>query len=326
MQSEKNLVILYHGDDWAEKTPLGSAPETRKSFEEFYEFARARGINVFRESIQWFDEDLFTFLKSWAYADKEWTKIEKPLTPTALFDKTSGKYDYQLFTLKMKISKKIPVINSPFFRALFDNKFSQYLAFSEYMPNTLLAENQIQFSAAIKNIATEKVVVKEIYGSGGKQVVIEEKNALKGLYTSFEYPVILQDFIETAGIPDVSEKNSIADLRLVYVRGSLIYALSRIAKEGSFHTNFHQGAKALLVPIEKIPASCLKMAEEIQKKLVFFEDANYSLDFMFTRNGVPFFIEMNTTPGFDLLRIVGTSEIKEHYYQKLLDSFLQKTI
>ena len=281
---------------------------------------------MFRASIQWFDVDSFAFLKSWTYVGKEWKKVEEPLSPTAVFDKTAGKYDYSLFNLKMDLAKKIPVANSPFFRALFDNKFSQYLAFSEYMPMTLLAENGAQFSRALKKIATEKVVIKEVYGSGGKQVIIGEKDAVKGLMNSFEYPVILQDFIETAGVPDVSEKNSVADLRLVYINGTLVYALSRIAKEGSLHTNFHQGAKAILVPLEKIPVSCLKMTEKIQEKLALFESVNYSLDFMFTKNGDPFFIEMNTTPGFDLLRLIGTQTIKEHYYQELLKSFFPKEI
>lgn len=322
MPRQKNLVIIYQEDDWKETIPLKSSPETRVSFEEFYEFAQGKGWSVFRASIQWFDIETFSFPRSWTYSDKKWEKIETPIAPDAIFDKVSGKYDYSLFDLKISISKKIAVVNSPLFRTAFDNKFSQYLCFSEFMPATLLAENRAQFLESLHNISTEKTVVKEVYGSGGKQVIIKEKKILKKMADAFNYPVILQEFIETSGVPGMIKNGAVADLRLVYVEEDLVYALSRVAKEGSLHTNFHQGAHAVFVPLEKIPASCLKAAKKIQQKLSFFKSKNYSLDFMFTKDGHPIFIEMNTTPGFDLLRIVGTVKIKEDYYQKLLNSFL----
>lgn len=324
MSEPKTLVVLYHGDDWQKTAPLENSPETRASFEEFYTFAHKHGWNVFRASVLWFDKGTLSFAKGWTYSDSTWQKIEGPIHPDVLFDKVSGKHDYSLFDLKTDILKRIPIFNSPLFRVSFDNKFSQYLAFSESMPMTLLAENETQFLKALSAIPTTKAVVKEIYGSGGKEVTIKEKSLLETSSNSFIYPVILQEFIETSGIPGFSDEETIADLRLVYTNGSLVYALSRIAKAGSLHTNFHQGAHAALVPLDKIPSPCLEVAEKIQKKLALFENTNYSLDFMFTKHGNPVFIEMNTTPGFDLLRIVGTAEIKEHYYKTLLDSFSQK--
>lgn len=321
MPHQKNLVIIYQEDDWKEMIPLKTSPETRVSFEEFYEFAQRNGWAVFRASIQWFDIATFSFRKSWTYSNKKWEKIEAPIAPDAIFDKVSGKYDYSLFDLKISLSKKMAVVNSPLFRTAFDNKFSQYLSFQKFMPITLLAENQTRLLEALDKISTEKAVVKEVYGSGGKQVTIKEKSFLKNITSTFNYPVILQEFVETSGVPGISEKGAVADLRLVYVGEELVYALSRIAKTGSLHTNFHQGARAVLVPPEKIPASCLNISKKIQKKLSLFKDANYSLDFMFTKDGAPIFIEMNTTPGFDLLRMVGTPTIKENYYQKLLATF-----
>lgn len=326
MSRQKTLVILYHGDDWQKTAPLESSLETRISFEEFYTFAQKHGWNIYRASILWFDRGTYSFSKGWTYSDGAWKKVEGAINPDALFDKVSGKHDYSLFDLKTNISKRIPIFNSPLFRVSFDNKFSQYLAFSEFMPMTLLAEDEAQFMKALSAIPTNKAVVKEIYGSGGKEVTIGEKPLLETNSNSFTYPVILQEFIETSGIPGLSNEKAIADLRLVYIDGTLIYALSRIAKTGSLHTNFHQGAHAVLVPLEKIPPSCLEAAQKIQAQLSLFENTNYSLDFMFTKNGSPIFIEMNTTPGFDLLRIVGSTEIKEHYYKTLLDSFSQKTV
>jgi len=316
----KNIVVLYnHETEWDKEFPLEKSPETRLSFEDFYEFARKEGYFFYRADIAWFKEESGCFERGWTFSAGAWSHVTEPITPHAVFDKVAGKYDYSLFDLKMGMSKKFAVINSPLFRVQFDNKFSQYLAFSEYMPKTFLAENPGQFKRALQKISTTQVVIKEPYGSGGNQVSIIGKESADPL--SQPYPVLLQEFIQTAGIPDFSEKGSVADLRLVFARGELVYALSRIAKAGSLLTNFHQGAKAVLVPIEKIPASCLTLAKSINEKLFLFEGTNYSLDFMFTTDGSPLFIEMNTTPGFDLLRLVGTPQIKETYYRKLLSTF-----
>jgi len=316
----KNVVVLYNLEaEWGEETPLKNSPETRASFEDFYDFARTLGFNFFRADVAWFDKEHGYFEKAWTFDQGRWQHVEKPVVPDAVFDKVAGKYDYELFPLKMEMQKRFPVVNSPLFRTLFDNKLAQYLAFGEHMPRSFLAENEDQFKKNIKLLATEKVVIKELYGSGGKQVSIGEKAGLK--IKNPAYPFLLQEFIETAGVPEVSSPGDVADLRLVYINNELIYALSRIAKSGSLFTNFHQGAQAVLVPVEKIPDSCLAVAQAINKKLFLSTNINYSLDFMFTKEGEPLFIEMNTTPGFDLLRLVGTPTIKENYYRKLLATF-----
>ncbi|MEI7749747.1 MAG: hypothetical protein WCJ25_01980 [Candidatus Moraniibacteriota bacterium] len=316
----KSMVVIYDSDDWDKSIPLADAPETRVSFEEFYLSASLKGWQVYRSSTSWFDSERFCFTKGWTFSESGWEKVESPIVPDAIFDKVAGKRDYDLFGLKMRIADRIPVINSPLFRTAFDNKLSQYLAFDEFMPVSYLAENAGQLSAALDAIRSKTAVVKQIYGSGGKEVFIGTKKEItEGLSLSF--PVLVQQFIETAGIPGFSDQGEVADLRLVYVGKELMYALSRIAKPGSLFTNFHQGAVAKIVPLEKIPAECLALTGKIRQKTDVFDRTNYSLDFMFDIKGKPFFIEMNTTPGFDLLRIVGTPDLKEAYFGSFLSLF-----
>ena len=105
---------------------------------------------------------------------------------------------------------------------------------------------------------------------------------------------------------------------MVFMNHSLVYALSRIAKKDSLFTNFHQGASAVLVPKRFIPANAIAMSKKILKKLSVFPEAHYSLDFIFTNSGKPVFIEMNTTPGFDLLHIVGDEKIKNNHFKEFL--------
>ncbi|NTW13843.1 MAG: hypothetical protein HGA31_02305 [Candidatus Moranbacteria bacterium] len=314
----KTLVIIYHKDDWDAEIPFERSPDTRAAFESFYDFARKKDVEVFRADIRWFDTARSCFKKAWTFRNDTWIRQEGPIIPDAIFDKMAGKRDYEFFVLKTSISNRIQILNTPLFRTMFDNKLSQYLAFREFMPQSLLAENDEHLKEAIARIRTGKVVIKQIYGSGGKEVVIGDKTRLIETGVPLSFPVLVQEFIGTSGIPGFSESEEVSDLRIVYVGKVPIYALSRIAKSGSLFTNFHQGATARIVPMERIPADCLRMADAIRKTLDLFENTNYSLDFMFSTDGTPFFVEMNTTPGFDLLHIMGTSELKECYFESFL--------
>lgn len=314
--AEKVLYILYNEDDWGFSLPLQSSLETRLSFEEFYTFAEAQGWRVYRSNIDWCDNQTGLFSKAWTFHDQEWVKIENPPKPTAFFDKVAGKYDYSLFEKKMALAEHIPFINSPTFRTLFDNKWNQYLIFSEWMPSSFLAENQKQLGDVLNKISSSKAVVKLLYGSGGKEVTIGEKSEL--LQEHFTFPVIVQEFVSTAGVPGFSQKAEIADLRLVFIGDELVYALSRVAKEASLFTNFHQGATAVLVPIDKIPKNCLETATAVRSKISYFKKSYYSIDFMFNLAGEPIFIEINSTPGFDLLHLVGPEELRKQHADNLL--------
>jgi len=217
----------------------------------------------------------------------------------------------------MKLSQKVKVFNHPLFRTMVDNKLAQFLFLGEFMPNSFLATNKKELSSAIKKLSSSKAVVKPLYGSGGFGIVIEEKEKIDPKKTAF--PVLIQEFIKSdKGIPGFSKKDEVADLRMIFINHEYIYSLSRIAKKGSLFTNFHQGATAVMVPKKDIPLSARKMARKITNKLSVYPEANYSLDFIFTTPGKPLLVEMNTTPGFDLLDIVGDEKTKEKHFKKFI--------
>jgi len=222
-----------------------------------------------------------------------------------------------MFDFKIKLSKKVKIFNHPLFRTMVDNKLAQYLILGDFMPDSFLATTKEELLDAFRKIRSARVVVKPLYGSGGFGIIIAEKNRAKK--AKIDYPVFIQEFIKSEkGIPGFSKKDEIADLRLIFMNHKIIYALSRIAKKGSLFTNFHQGATAILVPNNLIPVSALRMAEKIVKKLSIFPEANYSLDFIFTNNSKPVLVEMNTTPGFDLLNIVGNEKIKSTNFKEFI--------
>lgn len=316
---KKNIVVVYWGDDWKLDVPLRKAEPTRKSFEDWHDRGLKHGIEMYRASMKWYDLKTNHFQKAWAYRNGRWIKVRKPIKPDMIFDKIMSSRDYQLFGLKMKAAQKTKFFNHPLFRAMYDNKLSQYLILSQFMPKSYLAINSDEFKAAVKKIKSSKVVVKPLYGSGGFGIKIDMKN--KVLRAKVKYPVFVQEFIKSQkGIPGFSKKNEVADLRMVYINHKLIYSLSRIAKKGSLFTNFHQGATALLVPKNKIPKKAAKMAADIVKILKSFKQAHYSLDFIFTNTGKPILLEMNTTPGFDLLYIVGDEKIKARNFRAFIST------
>ncbi|KKT87492.1 MAG: ATP-grasp domain protein [Candidatus Moranbacteria bacterium GW2011_GWC2_45_10] len=312
----KSIVTIYYEDDWGkEGDPISSDP-TRRSFEDMHERGITKGVEMYRASIKWYDTDLGIFSKAWAYREGKWIKVTEPVKPDLVFDKVGGIRDYELFDLKMKISTQTKIFNHPMFRTLLDNKLAQYLTLGDFMPKTLLATDKDQFEGALEKISTEKVVLKPPYGSGGFGILITEKrNAAEECSV---YPVLVQEFIQNeSGIPGFSNEGEVADLRMVFFNHQFRYALSRIAKSGSLFTNFHQGATAVMVPEDRIPENAKRAAMDIVGRLSIFKEAQYSLDFMFTKEGEPLLIEMNTTPGVDLLKEFGDEQLWEQNFNDL---------
>lgn len=318
----KNFVVIYDENDWNVKAPLENSPATRKSFEAWHEYGLKNGVSMFRANIHWFDEKKGVFEKTWAYRDKKWIKSKKTIKPDLIFDKTAGRLDYELFNLKISISKKVKIYNHPIFRTTLNNKLFQYLYLGEFMPESFLATDKRELENNFQKIKSEKIVIKPLYGSGGVGIIIDKIDNINTAKINF--PVLVQEFIKSEiGVPGFSKKKELSDLRMIFINHKLIYALSRIAKRGSLFTNFHQGASVVLIPKKSIPRSAQMLARKIIKKISIFPKANYALDFIFTNSRKPFLVELNTVPGLDLLYIIGTASVQEKYYDEMLKNIVK---
>lgn len=300
---------MYVGDDWKKEIPITNEG-TRMAIQDWMMRAEKENISLYRASIKWYDIEKNVFTKAWTFRDGVWQKIKTEVPVDLIYDKVLSKYDYALLDFKLKITQKTLLFNSPLFRAVFNNKLSQYVMFGEFMPFSQVANNEMELSQAIKKSPSEKIVIKPLYGCGGSGIFIGEKrDALK---KEFDYPVLVQEFIlSEKGLPGISENDEVSDLRLVYQGGELAYALSRVAAKGSLFTNLHQGANGKMIPNEMIPNSLMKIAKELNQKISIFPGAQYSLDFIFDNSGRPYFIEMNTTPGIDLVTLLGDEKTKQ---------------
>lgn len=311
----KNVVVIYAGEDWDKKIPI-SNELTRSAFEEWHNLGMERNIGMYRASIHWYDKQKNLFKKAWAFRDGKWIKV-KNIVPHLVYDKTASKQNLNLFDKKIELGKNVKLFNNPLFKTLADNKLTQYMMLSEFMPISLIALDKEDLKNSIKKIKTSKVVVKELHGAGGFGVKIGSKKEI--LEMNLDYPVMLQEFIKNNnGIPGFSQKGEVADLRIVFMNHKPVYALSRIAKKGSLFTNLHQGAKGVIVPQKAVPNSVWKVVEKIVNKLSVFSHVQYSLDFFFSEKNIPYLIEMNTMPGFDLIHVLGDEKSKLKNFESFI--------
>lgn len=312
----KNIVIIYLKDD-ADKTIPFSREVDRNAFEELQTLSLKNGFKMYRASIKWYNHETGLFEKSWHFDGKNWLK-ENNIKPDFIYDRTPSRKDAVFYDKKIKMQKNCAFFNSPLFRLFFGNKGSQYAYFKDFMPKSVLVDKESELKNSLNELNTEKVVVKPLYGSGGFNITIELKEKIIQNINKIKFPVIIQEMVNGQnGIKGISD--TLADLRLVFVDHKFIYACSRIAKKGSLFTNFHQGAKMVVVPEEKIPSPVFKITEKIQETLRIFKKADYSLDFLFEKDR-PILIEMNTTPGVDYFS-PQDYKTREKYFLAILNSF-----
>ncbi len=313
----KNIIIMYAGDDWKKMVPITNKG-TRIAIEDWMVRAEKAGVMLYRASMKWYDCEKNQFEKAWTFKGGSWQKIENRIQADLIYDKVLSKYDYSLLDFKLRIAQKTILFNSPLFRAIFNSKLSQYVMFGQFMPFSQIANDESELKIAIDKSPAEKIVAKPLYGCGGQGIFIGKKS--EALTQKYKYPVLVQEFIVSEkGIPGLSKNDEIADLRLVYQGGKLAYALSRIAAKGSFFTNLHQGATGKMISPETIPDSLMMIVKELNQRISIFPGAQYSLDFIFDNAGRPYFIEMNTTPGIDLVTLLADEKVKQANFDFIID-------
>ncbi len=307
--SDKSILILYTNDDFGRRQPLHRAGITNM-YNRWHDIAKQRGYNLQRASIHWFREG--HFFQYWQHAGKgEWKKIVSKTVPSVIYDKTqfihkkTGRFLPEVHPKKIEIGQIVPFVNQPEFSILVDNKLNQSVIFEKYMPKTRFH----LIGDVLKNPNKKLMVLKKLYGSGGKNVDITRASEYK-----VTEPTIEQDFV-------AAKKNGeLKDLRVVFNGDEPRYAYNRVAKSRSLFTNVHQGAKTLWVELSDIP-DVVDLAREITKPLRVFPKRIYSLDFLIdSETNKPYLIEVNTMPGFSVFRTAANKTLQER--EKLINTYL----
>ena len=271
---------------------------------------------MYRASYQWYDYEKHIFKYAWIYkgGNGNWVKV-KNIRPDLIYDKTKARLE--VYYKKELIGEHYPFINKLDLTRIIDDKFITGIIFSRWSKKNWLIKNKEELKNILRNLKSEKVVIKPLIESGGKGVQIyDKKEALAKVKIKKEN--IAQEFIDSSfGVPGISHK--MHDLRAVFVNNKMVYSYIREPKEGSYLANLAQGGTLKIVPKSKLPKSIFPIISYINKTFETFNPRIYSIDFMFDKKGRPWIVELNSMPGLYFTPAEKPSMVK--MYKELLDVF-----
>lgn len=187
------------------------------------------------------------------------------------------------------------------FNEMCKSKIDTYRFLSEFSPQTYFCQSEDQLIAAIKNIETEKFVIKPNRGVCGRDVYILGKNNVeipKNLNPILSNEgVLVQEFINTSkGCLGIVE--STHDLRLSMINDRNIMASVSAPAVRSLVANWHRGAVVTEVDVEKLPLSVKNFRDQIHEKIRRkYGSVMYNIDLGVTPQG-PKLIELNSPIAF----------------------------
>jgi len=264
------------------------------------------------------------FQNFWTY-DTKWIKNQGKAYAEVFFDKfTPNTIEQESQLQLLTSSESIYMFNNRKLTALFQNKLDTFNYFTEFaIPTVEIADPSEQEMLVAKTTLdklldkhrhgadfTEGYIIKDITGAGGfnihkvafdtlgfKEIV---KNHTLGEKDKEGLSYILQPFINCDNGFAFEEHNWPIDIRVIILWTKIIQTYIRIAEEGKFECNIHQGGRLFYISQETMPPEVLDMSKKIVEILdtkINLKHSLYALDFMQSNDGNVYFIEGNDTPG-----------------------------
>ncbi|MBI2427066.1 MAG: ATP-grasp domain-containing protein, partial [Candidatus Kerfeldbacteria bacterium] len=287
LHAQTILTILYGTDRPRSRRPSFGDDGYKQEYERMWLALAEIGIRCIRSPLTSYREG--RFMKGWEYKGGRWQRT-KPYRAEMLWDKASERYR----THKQELAKRHFMVNHPVFSRLTDDKLFTSLLFFHLSPRTVAVKSPREIARALQLIRGSKLVLKPNAGLGGKGIHVIDRRELRPSLITGE--MIVQEFIETKkGIRDISIGRH--DLRIELLNEKIFRSYVRIAQEGKYLANFHQGGSGLWVPQSRIPRSVLPIVREISLVFRQFTPLYYTIDFLFDRNDKPWVVEINCRPG-----------------------------
>lgn len=141
---------------------------------------------------------------------------------------------------------------------------------NSYLPITHVSGSKKFINRTIEESQSEKMILKPLDGSGGKGVIVLEKNARENINSLLDFYidetgdnyVILQEFIEGADQGDV---------RVLMLNGQFIGAYNRKPAKGEIRANIQQGGTAhKYVLTDSQKRICKKIGTKLVRDGLFF--------------------------------------------------------
>lgn len=116
-----------------------------------------------------------------------------------------------------------------------------------------------------------------------------------------------------------------ADIRLIFLGSKFVQSYLRIAQNGDYRCNEHQGGRLKYVKKAELPKIVIQEAETIAKTLAKFNSI-FSLDFIISNHGHVFLLEGNTGPGLDWNPLIKENEIEAKKLIRIIVQELKRRV
>jgi len=251
----------------------------------------------------------------WKFTDGKFEIVKTPVKIDLVYDRSAGvKFPPQNDTGSVWV-------NNADFKVLAWDKWAAYKVIGEYMPQTLLLENESEIPEVLKKIKSDWVVLKPFNGLKGIGIFIGPKEeALDFKFHERYKKYIAQEFIDTSdGISGLAPGKH--DLRVVIINGKVVWCHVRSPIGESFLANAAQGGNLVEVDYEKVPTNIKDIVEKISKSFYEkYDNPIYSLDFGVGKDGRPVIFEINDQIGFPKWEMKN----RDNFLFSLIENFKSK--
>ena len=257
------------------------------------------------------------FKSYWTYADKIWTKHVRRCQTTHVFTKFSPttKEGKRLRKLLFSSTKVKPFNDFKVFELFFDKQKTYDALPKHSIPTlTLTSSSEDQIKRACSKLSTmlqahphkedfsDSIIMKDRFGAGGTNIFKFKSSDTKSIRETMgsnpTLTFIIQPFAKFDKGYTFNEIYSATDIRLIYMNGQIISCYLRMAKPGDFRCNQHQGGSVQYLAVEDIPEEVIDKANQIASTLDK-QSSLFTLDFIVSNAGNPYFLEGNTGPGLN---------------------------
>lgn len=253
----------------------------------------------------------------WAFQNNGWTRNEQFCYSRQIFDKFSPLNLKKILQRQLLFSSdQVQPFNNPVIASLFFDKHSSYTKLSKYaIPTVTIGDNTNKsINQSLKKLRRlvgkqknqndfgQSVIVKNRYGAGGEDLFMvadDFQNKIRAiLEANPKLSFVIQPMINFKKGFSYKNQTGAADIRLIYKNGKIIQNYVRMAKQGDFRCNAHQGGSVLYPNLKDIPTQVLQAADKILKVLDQNESL-FTLDFIVSDHGNAYFLEGNVGPGIN---------------------------
>ncbi len=252
----------------------------------------------------------------WTYSKKSWHKNQRTCHSKLIFDKFSPINESERTARELLFSDNVKSYNSRKLFDLFFDKQKTYQALESHaIPTVTLIQTSVatikQSCLKLKKLReshprsldfSDDIILKDLFGAVGNHVYKFRPNESRKMYSlarkNKNISFIIQPFAMFDRGFSFNNQLSSTDIRLVYLGGEIVQSYIRTALPDEFRCNEHQGGTLTYLNLNQLPKSLVEKSNSIAT-ILEKKNSLYSLDFIMSNNGNPYFLEGNSGPGLD---------------------------